>query len=293
MHGWIMHDDPLMPIGSFSRASLLSVKALRSYHEQGLLVPAEVDAQTGYRSYLVSQLTDAAVIRRLRDLDVPLRSVHEIVHARDPEVTRKVVAEHETVMRERLADLTQIVSDLQEAVHLPALQTPVHRRTEPATHALTLPGVVDCAKYAEFLDDAYVRIWTAVTATGAVPTNSGSALYPAEVEHDAESVVAYVAILSPVSVSEEIRDTGVRLELLPETTCAVATHIGGYDTIGDTYSRLGAWVARNDVSADQPIREHYVVSVDPITHELLPPEQRRTEISWPVQSITSTTEETP
>ena len=46
-------------------ASLVSVKALRSYHEQGLLIPDTIDPDTGYRSYRVSQLTDAAIIARL------------------------------------------------------------------------------------------------------------------------------------------------------------------------------------------------------------------------------------
>lgn len=61
-------NDPLMAIGTFSRASLLSIKALRSYHELGLLIPDDVDGATGYRYYRVSQLTDAAVVKRLRDL---------------------------------------------------------------------------------------------------------------------------------------------------------------------------------------------------------------------------------
>jgi DNA-binding transcriptional MerR regulator len=61
--------NSLLRIGSFSRAASLSVKALRAYHEAGLLVPAEVDPQTGYRSYSVAQLTDATIIRRLRELD--------------------------------------------------------------------------------------------------------------------------------------------------------------------------------------------------------------------------------
>ena len=286
-----MDDDPLMSIGNFSRASLISVKALRAYHHSGLLVPANVDPATGYRSYLVSQLTDAAVIRRLRDLDVPLRDVNEIVHARDPEVTRKVIAEHEAHMRERLADLTDLVSELQEAVDLPALQTPVHLRTEPATHALAVSGMVDHANYADFLGDAYGRIWSAVTESSAVPTGMGSALYPASVEHENEPVVAYVSIASVVEITPPVLATGVHLELIPEETCAVATHIGGYDSIGDTYASLGAWVARNATSAARPVREHYVVSIDQETGELLPPAQRRTEISWPVLDTRDPTSE--
>ena len=91
--------DGLLPIGAFSRASFLSVKSLRAYHEAGILVPARVDPSTGYRTYHASQLIDAAVIARLRSLDLPLDKVREVVQARDPEVTARVLADHEKTMR--------------------------------------------------------------------------------------------------------------------------------------------------------------------------------------------------
>ncbi len=40
-------------IGEFSRLTHLTVKTLRHYHEQGLLVPYAVDEQSGYRRYSV------------------------------------------------------------------------------------------------------------------------------------------------------------------------------------------------------------------------------------------------
>ncbi|GJF02846.1 MerR family transcriptional regulator [Pseudonocardia sp. D17] len=55
-------DEDLLTIGAFSRATLLSPKALRGYHESGLLVPAVVDARTGYRGY-----TPGPAVRRRRD----------------------------------------------------------------------------------------------------------------------------------------------------------------------------------------------------------------------------------
>jgi DNA-binding transcriptional MerR regulator len=85
----------LLPIGMFSRASSLSIKMLRAYHEAGILVPAEVDRFTGYRMYTPDQLADAAIIRRLRALDLPLEQVRDVVRARDPEFTRRVLASHQ------------------------------------------------------------------------------------------------------------------------------------------------------------------------------------------------------
>ena len=73
--------DDLLRIGPFSRASWLSIKTLRAYHEAGLLVPAVVDPTSGYRSYTAAQLTDAVIIRRLRELDVPLAAVRQVLDA--------------------------------------------------------------------------------------------------------------------------------------------------------------------------------------------------------------------
>lgn len=270
--------DPLMSIGMFSRACLVSVKALRAYHESGLLVPAEVDPHTNHRSYRVSQLPDATVIKRLRDLDLPLKDVAAIVAARDPDTTRTVLATHEATMRDRLEQTQRIVDELQATIEHPSLQTPVHIRTEPACHALVVRGVVQEADYAPFLDAAFADLYATLAATGAEAAGPSAARYPPSVDTDDELVEALLPITLPVTVDHH----RVVLDLIPPAMCAIATHVGGYENIGDTYRQLGAWVAHHAVSADQPVRELYVVSIDPATLQLLPPEQRRTEICWPI-----------
>lgn len=273
-----------MSIGTFSRATLVSIKALRSYHEHGLLVPASIDPDTGYRSYRVSQLGDATIIKRLRDVDVPLRSVHEVLHARDPEITRRVINQHAIEMQRRLAGMEQIVATLHESLERPELHTPIHVRVDEATHALRIEGTVHADDYQVFFDDAFPRLFAAASATNATITcvGGGSARYPSTVETDVEPVEAYIAIDEPVAIPESVLSTGVRLAMIPAAECAVATHVGGFDSIADTYRQLGAWVARNATTADQPVREHYVVSIDPNSQQLLEPDQLRTEICWPV-----------
>ncbi len=61
--------------GRFSAATRLSSKALRLYAEQGLLAPAYVDPQTGYRYYSVQQAPRARLIARLRQLGLPVARI--------------------------------------------------------------------------------------------------------------------------------------------------------------------------------------------------------------------------
>ena len=65
----------MLRIGEFSKLSLLTVKALRFYEKEGLLLPAFVDKFTGYRYYDASQLVLAGRIKALRQLQF---SVDEI-----------------------------------------------------------------------------------------------------------------------------------------------------------------------------------------------------------------------
>lgn len=66
-------------IGEFARRTRLSHKALRLYDAMGLLPPAHVDAESGYRYYRESQLEQARLIGLLRQLEMPLNRIAEVL----------------------------------------------------------------------------------------------------------------------------------------------------------------------------------------------------------------------
>ena len=74
-----MSERDFYSIGQFSKITGLSVKTLRFYHEQGLLVPRFVDDQTGYRYYDDRNVEAARIIAGLRGLDFPVAAIGEIL----------------------------------------------------------------------------------------------------------------------------------------------------------------------------------------------------------------------
>lgn len=72
-----------MTIGHFAQLSGLSVKALRHYDETGLLLPAHVDPESGYRWYRPGQAGAGATISVLRSMGMPLEVVRRIVSEPD------------------------------------------------------------------------------------------------------------------------------------------------------------------------------------------------------------------
>ncbi len=80
-------------IGEFARRSRLSLRALRLYDERGVLVPSRVDQASGYRYYATAQLDEARLVVMLRQLQMPLAAIKELL-ACDPADAAKRIAEH-------------------------------------------------------------------------------------------------------------------------------------------------------------------------------------------------------
>ncbi len=107
----------LLTTGAFAREAGLSRKALRVYEEHGVLVPAAVDAHTGYRYYEREQLSTARLVARLRAIDMPLPQVREVCGLPGPAAAAAVAAFRDGIAnsaaeRTRVADL--LVTDLSE-----------------------------------------------------------------------------------------------------------------------------------------------------------------------------------
>jgi PPM family protein phosphatase len=100
----------MLTIGEFARRAGLTPKALRIYDELGLLSPAAVDADSGYRFYDPAQLGRARLIAELRRIEMPLARIAEVVTLPSDEIPAAVRAYWDqvrtaTATRGRLAAL--------------------------------------------------------------------------------------------------------------------------------------------------------------------------------------------
>ena len=86
-----------MSIGEFARRSRLSPKALRLYDELGLLPPARVDDDSGYRYYAASQLDRARLIAALRQLQISLAEI-KLIASLEPDAAAERIGEHWTAV---------------------------------------------------------------------------------------------------------------------------------------------------------------------------------------------------
>ena len=272
----------MLTIGDFSRMTHLSVKALRHYHDMGVLEPAAVDPFTGYRSYDTSQVGSAQVIRRLRDLGMPLDSIAAVLAAPDLEARNREIAAHLTRMERQLEQTQASVAALRALLTGPAERPAIELRAIPAVTALAVRQVVDAADLTEWGAGAFDALAQALTAAGLTAAGPYGALYPGdffELERSEITVFLPVTTGGAAPGGAGLDPAGrVRLLEIPAVEAAVAVHQGSFSEIDRTYGAVGAVVAERAIGVDGPIREYYLVS-SADTDDVA---KHRTEVCWPV-----------
>jgi DNA-binding transcriptional MerR regulator/effector-binding domain-containing protein len=271
----------MLTIGDFSRMTHLSVKALRHYHDMGVLEPAAVDPFTSYRSYDTSQVGAAQVIRRLRDLGMPLDSIAAVLAAPDLETRNREIAAHLARMERQLEQTQASVAALRALLTGPAVRPAIELRAIPAVTALAVRQMVDAADLIEWGGEAFDALAAALSATGLTAAAPYGGLFHGDFfELERSEVTAFVPVADDAALGAVGLDPAGSVGLLqiPAVEAAVAVHEGAFSEIDRTYAAVGEVVAERAIGTGGPIREYYLVS-SADTDDVA---RHRTEVCWPV-----------
>jgi DNA-binding transcriptional MerR regulator len=265
--------DGSLTIGDFSRVTFLSVKTLRHYHRVGLLEPADVDPVTGYRRYTSVQIPIAQVIRRFRDLDMPLDDIGAVLRAPDQTTRSQLIAAHLTRLEETLAETQRAVASLRDLLEHPTLSEVIEHRRIPATQTAAVTSTVEVRDLAAWYQGAMGEIQGTLSAQGIVASGPPGGIYAHELftEERGDATLFF-------PVTGEVRPVGrVGPIWVPGAELAVIVHNGSHDDLDRSYGALATYVSERALAVDGLIREYYLVG---------PPDDDestwRTEICWPI-----------
>ncbi len=262
----------MLSIGDFARATFLSVKTLRYYHDARLLEPAEIDPHSGYRRYEVDQIVTAQVIRRFRDLGMPVEDVRAVLQAPDLETRNDLIARHLRRLEDNLERTQAAVSSLRDLLEHPSNDLPVEHRHVPASPVAAISDTVATSEMGAWLQGALGEIYATASAQGVDDPGMAGGVYGNGLfESEGGDAIVYISsLLHPVGRVRQLDLSAVDL--------AVITHSGPEDQIDRAYGALAAYVAQHALGVDGPVREFYPVN----RHHTADPTRWRTEIGWPI-----------
>jgi DNA-binding transcriptional MerR regulator len=240
----------MLSIGEFARHGRVSVRMLRHYDAIGLLRPACVDPESGYRSYEASQLADLNRAIALKELGFTLRQVRTIL---DDNVS---AAELRGMLKLRRAEIeAQIESDMSRLARIEArLRTiededrappddVVVKRLAPLRVA-ELTGTASAYNpeaITPVIQPLYSDLMRRLAGAGVRPTGPAVAYYEDATTADGAIVVHAAA---PVDVGVADRGFGI-VDLAEIESAAVIIHRGSMDGVLATDQALACWIDAN------------------------------------------------
>jgi DNA-binding transcriptional MerR regulator len=263
-----------LAIGDFARATHLSIKALRNYHRLGLLEPAEVDEFSGYRRYATDQIPTAQIIRRFRDLDMPLEQIGAVLGAPDPARRGDLIAEHLTRLEAELVRTQSAVASLRSLLEGPGRAPDIRHRRDPAADSAEISGLVTVDDLGPWFQGAIGELQAVLAAQDVTAAGPPGAVIGSEFFADERGeLTVYVPVASPIRPVGRVTRTTI-----PAQELATIVHSGSHDDIDLSYGALATYVSERTLAVDGPIRERYLV----FRHDTRDETAWRTEIGWPI-----------
>lgn len=259
----------LLTIGAFARRARISPKALRLYDRLGLLSPARVDEVSGYRYYRAEQVERARLVALLRQLDMPLARIGEVLGLPGPAAAEALAAYWADVeerhagqraltgyLRGRLAGRR---ADMYAKFEIKTVDVPEQFVISESRHALVheLPA---------FLDASLVRLEQAAREECGGVAGAPFVQYYAEISQESDGPAeCCVPVNDPAAARDwaATRGTGTRggtAKSVPGARLAytrVTKAQVAYPQINEAYEAVEAWIKERGLTIAGPCREVY------------------------------------
>jgi DNA-binding transcriptional MerR regulator len=245
----------MFSIGEFSKITGLSIKALRLYHEQGILVPSAISQSSNYRYYDQVNVERARAIALLRRMMFSLDDIKEILkQSEDDADTIAFLAANRTRIEHKIRDmknvsesLSKLIEDEERARGL--LSDSSYQIEEKTLFPIQIAGIRTKGPYNDS-GKAFAALGKSLGRF--ICGKAMNLFYDSEYkEQDAafESCFPVRVVRSPDSVDCRKLEGGKAVILI---------HRGPYTTLGRSYARLFSHIRDRGYESLSPSREVYV-----------------------------------
>lgn len=247
--------DHLYRIGLFAQMNRITVKALRFYEEQGLLLPAKIDEESGYRYYTMSQMETLHRILALKEAGFTIEDMKHLNASGDE---RGFLLRKKKALLEKIAELTLQLSKIDGYLMAGgnSLSAPVMVKTIPETVCAVMRRRID----------SYDALFEIMPEMGGYMEEAGCTCALPEycftqyLEPGFQEAQILVEVCE--AVTEKKADRGcLRFRTIPETRAACIYHKGSYRDFPKTYEVILRYIEENGYEICGNIRESYIDGV--------------------------------
>lgn len=245
----------LYKIGMFAQMNHITIKTLRFYEEQGLLFPAFVDGENGYRYYTMDQMPVLHRITALKQAGFTLEDIRRLNNISDP---AGFLAKKKEEILSKISDLTMQLAmiDGYMADSNSFLDAPVLIKTIPAVLAATMQKRIETYDALFDMMPVMGAEMERLDVTCALPEYCFTHYLEAGYKDE------QILVETCQAVTERKEDTSlVKFKEFPEIQAACIYHKGSYNDFPRTYAAILKYIEENEYEICGNIREKYIDGV--------------------------------
>ena len=258
----------MFSIGEFARLGMVSVRTLRHYDEIGLLRPAKVDPQSGYRCYLASQLGQLNRIVALKELGLSLAQAKQLLagitgeELRGMLMLRRAQLEEELAAREnQLVEVEARLGYIAQEGAMPADDITVKKIPAMGVVAVTAPAPAYGPQHIVPIVNRLREQFDLLGIPGLAKVTGPYMIF----YHDRDGSDITVHLALPVAGPPAELAPPAKYMVLPEIEAVVAVRNGVAASIFPmVYYDLARWAGAHGYQARGPGREVWVNEVDDV-----------------------------
>jgi DNA-binding transcriptional MerR regulator len=258
----------MFSIGEFARLGSVSVRTLRHYDEIGLLHPAKVDPNTGYRSYAADQFGQLNRIMALKDLGFSLEQTHKLISGITLEELRGMLALRRAQLEQELDEYITRLQGVEARLRyiegenaMPADDITVKKVPEMGVVAIAGPArgynpihVVPVVNRARAQFDE-------LDIAGRAKVNGPFMVFFEDNEAEGDDITVFLAL--PVAEPPAELPAPAQYLILPAIEAATAVRNGKASSIYPAvYHDLVHWCTANGFQTSGPGRDIWIHEID-------------------------------
>lgn len=239
-------------IGEFSELSKTTIKALRYYEKEGLLIPAHVDQETGYRFYETSQLPELAKIISLRQMGLSINNIKSILNGSD---LKQILEYRKQELESEISMSSSQLLQINNLLEGKSMEKEVIVKELPSYIVYYKEGVIqDFGEIVKFILQSAGECKSTNPNIKCVEPDYCYVSYLDGEYKETDIKIRYAQAVTEMGVPNE----KIKFEKLNPVKAACIYHKGAYDNLRESYSFLLNWVEENGYEIAEPIRERYI-----------------------------------
>lgn len=243
-------------IGDFSKMSKVTIKALRYYEKEGLILPAYIDDNNGYRYYESNQLIDISRMISLKQIGL---SIEEIKRILNNEISMEnILNSKKEALQDNINEYNYQLSKIKYLLEEKEMKNEIFEKIVPAYYVYYKEGVLK--KYSDASD------FIQGSGTECLMLNPNIKCvkpgYCFMNYLDGEYKEKNIKVRYSQAVIKENKpfkeSDSIRFMELPECTCICIYHKGAYNELGKSYAKILKYIEENNYEIKDYPRECYI-----------------------------------